>query len=137
VLVAFFRDQTADTKAISSTNQMVSTTNRTWRRIDAVGTPLQLDGSAIVPRAAVLIGPRERLEARQWYWVDGHVTSKDYEAKLYQALSVLRGHGDSVAWIIVYASADKGDAQASLSVGQFAVAMGGALDKMLRDAAAQ
>jgi EpsI family protein len=139
LVVSFFRDQTAETKAISSTNQVVNTTNRIWRRIDIVGTPLQLGGSTVVPREATLVGPGplERLEAIQWYWVDGHVTSKDYEAKLYQAMSVLRGHGDSVAWVIVYAPAGQGVAQASQNVRRFAMAMGRSLDGMLREAATQ
>ena len=132
--IAFYRGQTRDTKAISSTNQLVNATNRVWRRIDAVTTS-DPAGSTFHPRAGTLVGLGEGLEVWQWYWVDGHVTSNEYEAKLYQAISTLRGHGDPVAWIVIYAPSDGGKTHAGASLQQFATIMRGSIEGMLREAA--
>ena len=133
--IAFYREQTKDRKAISSTNQLVSTTNRVWRGIDAATAPLDLAGSSLRARAGVVVGQGERLAVWQWYWVDGHATSNEYEAKLYQAISMLRGHGDSVAWIVIYVLDDNAGVQARATLQQFAVAMRVRIDEMLRKAA--
>jgi EpsI family protein len=70
----------------------------------------------------------------QWFWVDGRETPNEYLAKLYQVLSVLRGHGDPVAWVIVYTPADHGAANAAATLKEFTADMRGSIDAALRRA---
>jgi EpsI family protein len=46
------------------------------------------------------------VEARQWYWIDGTLTSSDALAKVRIALSRLMGRGDDSAVVVVYTRAD-------------------------------
>ncbi len=43
------------------------------------------------------------LQAYRLYWVAGHVTSSQYEAKALQAWSKLSGRGDDAALVVIYA----------------------------------
>ena len=76
-----------------------------------------------------------RLGVWQWFWVDGHETSSEYLAKFYQVLSVLQGHGDSVAWVIAYTSADNGMPAAVSTLREFTVDMREPINALLRQAA--
>src|SRR4030095_5381983 len=98
--VAIYRDQTRDAKAITSTNQLVRTTNVFWKQVDADAVSVTNEGQQLDARTAVIAGPRQRLAVWQWFWVDGRETSSEYLAKLYQALSVLQGRGAPGAGVV-------------------------------------
>ena len=87
-----------------------------WRRIP-ISTVI--DGQPFSARTAVIAGSRQRFAVWQWFWVNGHETSSEFLAKLYQAISVLRGHGDAVAWIIVYTPTEIGTPKASAALQKF------------------
>ena len=53
--------------------------------------------------ASELAGPGIRLQVYRLYWVSGRVTASQPVAKLLTAWSVLTGHGDDSALIIIYA----------------------------------
>ena len=103
VFIAFFRESSPESKAITSTNQLVRSQNKVWRQValDAIATTA-IDGRPFSVRTSVVDGYRERLAVWQWYWVDGHVTTSAYVAKMYEVLAVLQGHGDPVAWVVVF-----------------------------------
>jgi EpsI family protein len=134
--VAIYRDQTRDAKAITSTNQLVRTTNDLWKQVDADAVSMTLDGQRLDARTAVIASPRQRLAVWQWFWVDGRETSSEYLAKLYQALSVLQGRGDPVAWVVAYAPADSGTVDASAVLREFRTDMQGSINAALRRAVA-
>ena len=134
--VAIYRDQTRDAKAITSTNQLVRTTNSLWKQVDADTASITIDGQPYNARTAVVTGPRQRLAAWQWFWVDGRETSNEYLAKLYQALSVLQGRGDPVAWVVVYAPADNSALDAAAVLREFRTDMGGSINAALQRAVA-
>ena len=58
----------------------------------------------------MVAGNRERLAVWQWYWVDGHVTTSEYVAKMYEVLAVLQGHGDPVAWVVIFTPTERDEA---------------------------
>ena len=134
--VAFFIDQTPEAKAITSQNQLVNTTNNRWKRIGDGAVSAAIGERTFDLRTGVVTDERERLAAWQWFWVDGRVTSSDYLAKLYQALSVLRGRGDPVAWVIVYTPTDGGEAKVRTILQGFATDMLIPIDTALRQASA-
>jgi EpsI family protein len=134
--VAIYRDQTRDAKAITSTNQLVRTGNDLWKQVDADAVSMTIEGQRLDARTAVIAGPRQRLAVWQWFWVDGHETSSEYLAKLYQAFSVLQGHSDPVAWVVAYAPADGGTVNAGAVLREFRTDMHGSINAALRRAVA-
>ena len=135
--VSIYRDQTRESKAITSTNQLVRTSNQIWKQIDANTASMTIDGEPFSARTAVVAGTRQRIAVWQWFWVNGHETSNEFLAKLYQTISVLRGRGDAVAWVVIYTQAENGSPNASGALQQFAGDMRGSIDVMLRQAVPQ
>ncbi len=135
VYIAFFRNQTRGAKAITSTNQLVRTSNKVWGQRSAGTAEFTSDDQVLSARTAVVTSGVTRLAVWQWFWVDGRLTSNHYAAWLYQALSLIRGHGDPVAWVVIYAptSAEESDVRATLQ--GFATAMGSSLDAAIQRAA--
>ena len=134
--VALYRDQTRDAKAITSTNQLVRTTNENWKQVKDNTISTTIDGQPFSARTGELSGQRERLAVWQWFWVDGHETSSEFAAKFYQVLSVLQGRRDPVAWVLVYTPTENGTANADATLLKFTTDMRGAIDAALRQAAA-
>lgn len=135
--LSFFRDQTRDTKGITSQNQLVSTSSLRWKKTADGTVSLDIDGQPFRFRTNTITDERERIAAWQWFWVDGRVTSNEYLAKLYQAFSEMRGHGDPVAWVIVYTRIDDSEPNARALLQSFSAAMMDSVDAELRRAAAQ
>jgi hypothetical protein len=67
--------------------------------------------------------------------VGGHVTSSDFAAKFYQALAVLRGVNEPVAWVVIATPTDRGEDDARPILSRFAADMQSAIDAALRRAA--
>jgi len=133
--ILFFRDQTKDAKAITSTNELVHTSNTNWTQAGAETVDAKVGGKSLSVRSAEFAGDRRRIAVWQWFWVNGHETSSEYLAKFYQLLSVLQGRGDPVAWVIAYTPADNGMPGAVSTLRQFTVDMRGAIDASLTQAA--
>ena len=135
--IAFYRGQTPETKAVTSTNVLVHPKNPLWR-LASIGTAhAQTGAGPFDVRTGVVAGERTRLALWQWYWVDGRATSSDYAAKVYQAMSVLEGRGDPVAWVIVYAPTETDEPQARAALQSFTEDMRETVDSTLREAATQ
>jgi exosortase A len=135
--VAMYRDQSREAKAITSNNQLVREGNNVWKQVGADTFSAPIDGRQFSARTAVISDSRQRFAVWQWFWVDGHETSSELLATLYQAVSVLRGRGDAVAWIVVYTPTEVGTPTASAALQQFMGDMRGAIDAALRRAVAQ
>lgn len=105
--VAYYRNQDFDRKLVTSTNAIVTTTNPRWQ-LAASGTQELADLPQIgriktfelIHKAALA---DERYIAWQWYWINGHFTSSEIEAKWLTAWSMLSGSGDDSAAVILYA----------------------------------
>ncbi len=133
--IAFYRHQTQETKAITTRNTLVRTRNKDWRPVASETISVNMDGGNFTTRAAVISGRNQRLAAWQWYWVDGHVTTSDYIAKLLEAFALLRGHGDSVAWVVVYTATDTDEIHVRELLRKFTADMHGSIESTLAEAA--
>jgi len=136
-LIIAYYSGAASPKAITSTNQLVRTVNKQWEQI-AVGTAEATGGGTTgTVRTALVVGGRQRLAVWQWYWVGGRVTSSDLTAKFYQALGVLRGVNDSVAWVVIATPTDRSEDDVRPILSRFAADMQSAIDAALRSAASK
>jgi len=136
LFVAFYSGSSPEAKAITSANQLVRTENKQWRQVapDAISIAT-IEGQPLNIRTSVVASDRERLAVWQWYWVDGHVTTSQYVAKMYEALAVLQGHGDPAAWVVVFTPTERDEAQARATLQAFTTAMREPIDAALREAA--
>ena len=137
VYIAFFRDQADESKAITASNELVSTKNDQWKQVRVSPATVFIGGAPTSVRTAVVTNNLARLAVWQWYWVDGHLTSSDYMAKLYEALSVLQGHGDATAWVVVYTATGNSQVQVEPVLQEFTSTMGGAISAVLQRAASK
>lgn len=105
--IAYYRNQDYQRKLVTSTNTLVNNTEHIWSVINQGHTPINSTSLPTNFRTAELLGkdttPETRLVVWQWYWINGKLTTSDIEAKLYTALSRLRGQGDDSAVIMLYA----------------------------------
>jgi exosortase A len=117
VFIGYYRNQNYERKLITSTNALVKSTNRYWRQVSAGVHQSAVDGHAVSVRTAELLGPGEvRLVARQWYWINDHLTGSDYSAKAWTAWSRLLGQGDDSAVVVLYApKGEAGSGEAALT----------------------
>jgi len=138
LFVAFYRNQNADRKLVSSDNVLVKSLDPRWAQVSSGSRSVPLEHGALTVRtaelrAASLTGETEgaRLTVCQYYWVHGRLTSSDTLAKVYTALYSLLGQGDDSAVVIVYAP--KGDAdQGARALDAFLQANSAAIDRWLR-----
>ena len=107
VFIAYYRHQDYEHKLISSANTLVKSTDHDWVRVANGVRSISIDGQALDVRTAELrASSGQRLTVWQWYWINGRLTSSDYVAKAYQALSRLMGQGDDAAVIVMYSPKD-------------------------------
>jgi len=135
--VGYYRNQSSDTKLVSSENALTKTAERDWAQVARGSQTLDVGGHSVDARTAEITGPRnERLVAWHFYWVDGKLTASDAVAKAYTALGRLTGRGDDGAVIVVYADKERpGEAEASLA--DFIRDAGPAIEAMLADTRAR
>ena len=108
VFIGFYRHQDYERKLVSSTNALVKSTDDHWRRVAGGTRSTSIGGQSLQLRTAeIRAASGQRLTVWQWYWVNGRLTSSDYLAKAYEALSRLQGKDDDAAVIILYAPNDQ------------------------------
>jgi len=136
LFIAYFSDSSPESKAITSTNQIVRTGKRLWAQVavDAKATAT-IAGQDFDARTTVVARGRERYAVWQWFWVDGHVTASEYVAKMYEVLAVLRGRGHPVACLIVFTPTESDEPQVRATLQAFTAAMYEPIDTTLRNAA--
>jgi EpsI family protein len=141
--IQYYRNQGHGSKLISSDNALVRNDDERWQQTRTGVRDIQIAGQPVRVDTAVLQDSRgttglsdQRWIVWRWFWIDGHVTSNSYWAKLWTAWAQIRGRGDDSAAVILIAPADdEKDANAALA--SFAGAAGNAIDAMLKSAQAQ
>jgi exosortase A len=133
--IAFYRDQTRRSKAITSLNQLVRPENPVWIKAESSTVRVDVNGRPLDVNAATVSGASGRLGLWQWYWIDGNVTSSDVVASLYQAIALVRGRSDAVAWVVLYTPTASGERSVRDTLRDFATAIEGSIDASLRSAA--
>jgi EpsI family protein len=139
MFVAYYRNQNANRKLVSSDNVLVTNPDPVWAQVASGKLTVPVAGGASLKvrtgelRSASLLGgsDADRLVVWQYYWVNGTLTSSDMLAKAFTALYSLLGQGDDSAVVIVYAP--KGDAgQGAQAIEAFVQAHAGAINQWLR-----
>jgi EpsI family protein len=106
LFVAYYRGQNTEHKLVTTDNVIVRNDDRTWHVIErgvrqaSIGTE-----SARVITVRIRRSDSRMLAARQWYWINGRLTSSDVLAKALIAWSRILGRGDDSAVIVLYTDA--------------------------------
>ena len=107
VYIGYYRQQNIHSKLISSNNLLVVPKDRAWAQVansfaqdtqGEVWETAEIRGTVLGDETA-----NGRLRVWQIYWINGHLTSSAWRAKLYGALGRLAGQGDASAVIVLYA----------------------------------
>lgn len=102
VFVAFYRDQAAERKLITSENVLVTSNDPQWLQVATGAHALVLPaGPAAVRTADLANRAGDRLRVWQWYWIDGQWTDNPIKAKAMTALAQLTGRGDDSAVVVL------------------------------------
>jgi exosortase A len=139
VHVAYYRQQSYGHKLVSSDNVLVQAEEKAWQRSPAPPTSATVDGQVLsfagsTVSRGVLGGSynRQRVEARQIYWIDGRWTSSGVRAQLLSLWSRLQGRGDDGAALTFYTVGD--ESQTGPRLDAFIAAQGAAFARQLEAA---
>jgi len=109
VYLAYYRNEGADRKLVSSVNHLLSSENPLWNQVASGGRSVATPGGtsawrSISVRPTVGAGGARRVPLQVWriYWVDGRWVAGDAQAKLTAALGRLQGRGDDGAALVIY-----------------------------------
>lgn len=107
--VSYYRNQNYDRKLVSSVNSLVSSTHARWSQTSGGRAAADLEGQTLVvveaqlrQQGAALTSETNRLLVWRFYWVNGHFTASDIEAKLRGAIQRIAGQGDDGAIIALF-----------------------------------
>lgn len=105
--IAYYQNQNYDRKLVTSTNVLVRSSDQQWQIVTSRLVNAAIDGSTLkILESELQENPNSndgRYTVWQWYWINGHLTRNDIEAKWLSAWAMLAGHGDDSATIIIYA----------------------------------
>ena len=135
--VGYYRQQGYQRKLVSSENALVRSKESRWALVERGNKNILFGPTSVTAKTAVLRGASldstgltERLVVRQFYWVNGQLTSSDVRAKIYGAIARLSGHGDDAAVIIFYAPQQQNGKEGEM-LDEFAQKNGDLVLKML------
>jgi exosortase A len=130
--VGYYRHQGQDSELVGWHNQLVTSRNKRWLKAAGGERDVALGGEPVRVRTAELVGDGMRLQAFQWYWIGGRVTSSDHVAKLYTVLDRLTGRGDDAAVVVVYTPmTDARDTHADATLAGFVSEVGPSIEARL------
>ena len=133
LFVSYYRDQNHRSKLVTSENTLVKSDDPAWIRVESGTQLIDYNGQSITVRTAELRSPSgQELLIWQWYWINGRLTSSDYWAKGYTALSRLQAQGDDSAAIVVYTAKDRANT-ASKALESFVRAAAPSIEAGLRE----
>ena len=132
--IAYYQNQNFERKLVTSTNVLVTSSDPLWQIVANRQTKTAFGDNATAIREAELLKKQgiadERYIVWHGYWINGHLTSSDIEAKWLTAWAMLTGHGDDGAAIFVYAPKDS----AAKNLPAFVTEAGGEILRRLTEA---
>ena len=139
VYIAYYRDQNAERKLVSSRHSAAGEPGRGMNAIARGSAGVTADGGKELRLSSVnILAPeprpgeqRSHIVAWQLYWIDGRFVRSDAAAKLASAWSRLRGRGDDGAALVLYADR-AGFEEAANALRTFVPTNIGALDELLQ-----
>ncbi len=99
--IAYYRGQSRGHELVTSTNQLVTTTDGVWGNVGEVRKKLSIGNERLPLIEANLRSSGMRLLVWQWYWVDGQWVVNPYLAKLLEAKARLINGRDDAAVVIL------------------------------------
>lgn len=115
----YYRQQTRDSKVISSSNHLVEEQNPTWRVLHSGAREEAAPGGALAVRETAVVGPTGRMLIWHWYWMDGRFTGNEYVGKLLHIRSKLLHGEDDGAVVMLFAPYDEKPEQARAALRAF------------------
>ena len=103
----YYRNQQHGAELISSNNQLVTSKDHVFHRVDSSLRSETIGSHTLKLREATISAPGGHLLVWYWYWIDGNVTSNDYVGKLLQAKQKLLSGRDDCAAVMVFAAYDE------------------------------
>lgn len=106
--LAYYRQQSYESKLIGSQNHLLSSENKRWSRVEGRAQAIDLGAQTLnlqstELRAGSVVGlGAQRLWVWQFYWIQGRLSASPIEAKAWNAWQRLSGQGDDAASVIVY-----------------------------------
>jgi len=119
-----FANEDWHSKLVSSVNKLVDSESRKWSVVSTSRTNLTLAGRAIRPKTGSIVGGQQRVVAWHWYSVNGQPTADDFQAKLWQLSSRLRGEADVGVWVALSTPITGSDQSAESVLRDFAESLG-------------
>lgn len=130
--VAYYRNQRPGYELVSFNNRILKYKDPVWSAASYGARAIDFGSDKVDVHTSEIFTRRERLLVWHWYWVDGHWTSSDHVAKLWQAWLRLRGGGDDSAVVMVFTPVSDGRGGTAVeSLAAFVRDMGSELDTLL------
>lgn len=101
LIVTYYAPKEKAVKLVSSSNALYAEPD--WLRIAGKSVKTEIDGAPARVQETSISSADRKLVLWNWYWVDGAVTSNDYQAKWLLAWATLKGHSRGSAQIIAAA----------------------------------
>lgn len=112
--VSYYRQQNRERKLVSSSNMLVTSSDKQWVRVEGGFHTVNIDGQTLPVSTAILrdgsvalTSSGQRLRVWRFYWVDDTFTDSDIRAKVHGALQLLKGQGDDAAIVVVSTRLDE------------------------------
>lgn len=134
VVLRYYGSQRQDEELINSQNVLAVEKDPYWRRIGKGERALSLPGDSVTVRQAQMQTSGQQLLVWYWYWLDGHMTADDYEAKLWLAWRRLSGRPADAALVLVAAPYDHQPQAAEPVLTRFVAEMASRIDAALAGA---
>ncbi len=122
--LAYYRYQRQDAELVNSQNVLVKQKDPVWRQTSRKEITVQINGESYQIEESSLKSTDQNLLVWRWYWLAGHHSTNDYEAKLRESLAKLFGTERDSAGIVVYTQINETPEDAKLILQHY-------LDEML------
>ena len=143
VYLGYYRNQSEDSKLISSENMLVRSSDPQWHSVKDGAVDLPQPGQTLPWRGATLqtMDTRRgmdqgRLRVWRLYWIGGYLTANDIKGKLLQAWQQVLGRPDDAAVVVLYTFQTATDQQADQTLAAFTDANFSMIERQLNQARA-
>lgn len=108
--VYYYLDQSQGAEMVNSQNFLVGQKTGSWQLRGTLPRSVSLAGGKTWVDESVLQRPGLRLLAWEWFWIGGHITANDYQAKLMEAWNRISNPGQGgFALVLSTPSEESGD----------------------------
>jgi EpsI family protein len=109
--ISYYRQQNYERKLVTSTNDLLNTLNKNSKKIardsrilNSIENLPSVETTTFQYRENSADGQYKNIQAWKFYWVNEKFTSNDIYAKVLGVISLIKGHGDDGAIIVIYTS---------------------------------